>query len=79
MTIRFLITVLAVALMMADARAQGVGGMGGAGGGGGGRHQQRDKTDDKPEPAKPKVDEKAYNSALKSIPDKHYDAWGAVR
>ena len=81
MTTRILLAAFAIALMMANASAQGVGGMGGTGtggGGGGGRHQQRDKTD-KTEPAKPKVDEKAYNDALKTIPDKHSDAWGGMR
>jgi hypothetical protein len=72
---RILLTALAIALMMANASAQGVGGMGGTGGGGG-RHQQRDKTD---KTEKPKVDDKAYNAALKTIPDKHFDAWGGMR
>jgi hypothetical protein len=47
-------------------------------GGGGGRHKGGDtKTDDK----KPKVDEKAYNEALKRIPEpkEKYDPWGGAR
>lgn len=46
---------------------------------GGGRHQKGGdtKADDK----KPKVDEKAYNEALKRIPEpkEKYDPWGAAR
>ena len=30
------------------------------------------------EPAKPKADDKAYNSALKSFPDKQYDPWHGI-
>jgi hypothetical protein len=45
----------------------------------GGRHRPRDdstKTD-----KKPKVDEKAYNEALKRIPEpkEKYDPWGGAR
>jgi hypothetical protein len=48
-------------------------------GGGGGRHRGGDdkaKTDQKP-----KVDEKAYNEALKRIPDskEKYDPWSGAR
>jgi hypothetical protein len=74
-----------VALTIGGAQAQdassgpgAMGGMGGAGGGGGRHHGQQQK-DAKTEPAKPKVDEKAYNSALKAIPNKPYDAWHGVR
>jgi hypothetical protein len=48
------------------------------GGGGGKRHRGEDtKSDQK----KPKVDEKAYNEALKRIPDpkEKYDPWGVAR
>ena len=67
-----------LALTIASAQAQDAGGMGGMGGGGGRHHGQQQKND-KTTPAKPKVDEKAYNSALKGIPDKPYDAWHGVR
>jgi hypothetical protein len=53
--------------------------MGGMGGAGGGRHHGQQQKDAKGAPPKPKVDEKAYNSALKGIPDKPYDAWHGVR
>jgi hypothetical protein len=78
-TMRILATALAIALMMTSAGAQGVGGTGGMGGSGfGGRHQQGGKTAKTATP-KPKVDEKAYNAALKTIPDKPFDAWSGVR
>jgi hypothetical protein len=32
-----------------------------------------------PDPNKPKPDEKAYNAALKNLPDKQYDPWRGVR
>lgn len=69
------------ALTAASAQAQGVGGPGMGAGNGvgsfGGRKQQQSK---KPKTeAKPKVDEKAYNAALKSLPDKQYDPWHGVR
>jgi hypothetical protein len=76
LVMRVLVTALAIALMTADASAQGVGGMGGGAAGG---HQQPHGKTDKIEPAKPKVDEKDYNAALKSIPDKHPDAWSGMR
>jgi hypothetical protein len=61
----------AVGLTTVSASAQGMGGFGG-----GHKHQQKtDKTD----PQKPKVDDKAYNAALKSLPDKPYDPWRGTR
>ena len=68
----------AVGLATVNAHAQGMGGMGGGGmGGGGHKHQkQTDKTD----PQKPKADDKAYNAALKGIPDKPKpDPWQGAR
>lgn len=71
MTKKVMAAALAVALMMTGAQAQG-GGMSG-----GGRHQQRQKTDKTPTS---KADEKAYNAALKLIPDKKApDPWGNMR
>lgn len=48
-------------------------------GGGGGRHHKG--ADTKADDKKPKVDEKAYNEALKRIPDpkEKYDPWGGAR
>lgn len=76
-TLRILVAAFAFVLLTANAQAQGVGGTDGMGGGMGGRHQKQGKTT-KAEP-KPKVDEKAYNAALKGLPDKQYDAWHGVR
>jgi hypothetical protein len=43
---------------------------------GGGKHQgSREKS----EPRKPKVDEKAAQSALDKLPDKKFDPWQTVR
>jgi hypothetical protein len=68
--VRILGAALALSVMVASAQAQ----MGGPGGGG--RHQPFDKRNQKSgEPAKPKADDKAYSSALKSLPDKQYDPW----
>lgn len=67
-----LIATLDVTLMLGSARAQT------APAGFGGKnhdHTQNGKAD----PPKPKVDDKAYNSALKSLPDKQYDAWHGMR
>jgi hypothetical protein len=45
--------------------------------------RQHQMTQHKTEPDKPKVDEKAYDAALKSVPDKKSDQkrdpWGGVR
>jgi hypothetical protein len=45
--------------------------------------RQHQMTQRKTEPDKPKVDEKAYDAALKSVPDKKstqkQDPWGGVR
>jgi Spy/CpxP family protein refolding chaperone len=71
-----------MALITASVQAQDGGGMGGGMGGGGmggGRHHGQQQKNAKDAPAKPKVDEKAYNSALKGIPNKPYDAWHGVR
>jgi hypothetical protein len=69
-TTRLLMAAVALALLTASAQAQ-------VGGGGRGRqaHQQPEKSG----PQKPKTDDKAYNAALRNIPDKKYDAWHGVR
>jgi hypothetical protein len=79
-----LITMLVVLATMASgaapisAQTMGGEGMGGAGAGGGKGHRgsQDQKADAKP---KPKVDEKAYNSALTGIPDRKFDPWRGAR
>ena len=74
---------LATALTIVGAMAQsagpnmGGGGFGGFGGGGRGGHkhqEQKSSTADKP-----KVDEKAYQAALKSVPNKPSDPWSGAR
>ena len=71
---RFVVAVLALVLLVESAHAQAMGG--GSGGGGRKQHQQKaDKTDAQ----RPKVDDKAYNAALKSLPDKPYDPWRGAR
>jgi hypothetical protein len=68
-----------VALGAAPVSAQMMGG-GGTGGGGGGKghrgSQEGQKSDAKPTP---KVDEKAYSSALSGIPDRKFDPWKSAR
>jgi hypothetical protein len=66
---RILLLASAIALMTASAHAQGMGG-------GRKQHQQRA---DKADAQKPKADDKAYNAALKSLPDKPYDPWQGAR
>jgi hypothetical protein len=60
-----------IGLTTLSAYAQGMGGMGG-----GHKHQQKT---DKSDPQKPKADDKAYNAALKNLPDKPYDPWQGAR
>ena len=67
----------AIGLATVSAYAQGMGGMGGGMGGGGHKHQ---KQTDKTEPQKYKADDKAYNAALKGLPDKPKpDPWQGTR
>lgn len=76
---RWLIAILAVALMTASAQAQIAGPTGTEipGSGIGHNTSQNDaKATDAP---KAKSDEKAYNSALRNLPDKQYDPWRGVR
>jgi hypothetical protein len=47
-------------------------------GGGGQKHHQQ-KTERSATQTTPKVDEKAYNAALKTIPNKPYDPWFGTR
>jgi hypothetical protein len=80
-----LITAMAAVAMVALgaapvlAQMMGGGGTGGGGTAGSKGHrgsQEGQKTDAKPTP---KVDEKAYNSALSGIPDRKFDPWKSAR
>jgi hypothetical protein len=81
---RLITTMAAVAMVALGAapvlaQMMGGGGTGGGGMGGGKGHrgsQEGQKTDGK---ATPKVDEKAYNSALSGIPDRKFDPWNSAR
>jgi hypothetical protein len=70
---KLIITIMAAALLTESCCAQATGG-----GSGSGRKQHQQKAD-KPAAQKPKVDEKAYNAALKSLPDKPFDPWRGAR
>lgn len=70
----FLIAASSFALMSNSADAQS---MGGNPGGGGRKHQEQKS--DKTAAQKPKADDKAYNAALKSLPNKPFDSWYGVR
>jgi hypothetical protein len=72
-TVSMAIVLLASAfgLTTISAHAQGMGGLGG-----GHKHQQKT---DKNDPQKSKADDKAYNAALKNLPDKPYDPWQGAR
>jgi hypothetical protein len=72
---RFILATLLIALLVEGAHAQATGG-GGSGGGGRKQHQQKTNKNDT---QKPKADDKAYNAALKSLPDKPYDPWRGAR
>lgn len=71
-----IVAALSGALTIECAHAQA---MGGPGGGGGGGHKQHQQKTDKTDTTKPKADDKAYNAALKSLPDKPYDPWAGAR
>jgi hypothetical protein len=64
---------LTMALTMAGAYAQD------AGNGFGGGHKRHQQNAAKSDPQKPKADEKAYQAALRSVPDKHVDPWQGAR
>ena len=73
-TTAIMLLAFAIGLATVSAHAQG---MGGGMGGGGHKHQ---KQTDKTEPQKPMANEKAYNAALKSVPDKPKpDPWRGTR
>jgi hypothetical protein len=64
------VAILAFALTTGGCYAQAMGGSGS----GGGRKQHQQKAE-KPAAQTPKVDEKAYNAAIKRLPDKPFDPW----
>jgi hypothetical protein len=49
------------------------------GGTGGGQKRHQQKTDKSATQTAPKADDKAYNAALKSLPNKPYDPWFGAR
>ena len=69
--IKILAAALALGVMAASAQAQ-------MGSPGGGAHSFDKRKQKSGEPAKPKADDKAYSSALKSLPDKQYDPWHGI-
>jgi hypothetical protein len=70
---KLIITIMTVALLTQSCYAQA-----GGGGSSGGRKHHQQKTD-KPTATTPKADEKAYNAALKSLPNKPFDPWRGTR
>jgi hypothetical protein len=73
-TIRAIVfAILSLALLVSFAHAQQA-----TGGAGGGQKRHQQKTDKSAHTA-PKADEKAYNAALKSLPNKPYDPWFGAR
>ena len=69
---KLIIIIMTVALLTQNCYAQA----GGGGSGGGRKHQQKA---DKPTAQTPKADDKAYNAALKSLPNKPFDPWRGAR
>jgi hypothetical protein len=63
---RVFMAVLAVAILTVPASGQGFGG----------KHRRGDQ---KTDTSKTKVDEKAYESSLKSLPDQSFDPWHNMR
>ena len=69
---KLIIAIMTAALLTQNCYAQA----GGGGSGGGRKHQQKA---DKPTAQTPKADDKAYNAALKSLPNKPFDPWRGAR
>ena len=63
---RAIIAVLTIAILTVPASGQGFGG----------KHRRGEQKTDS---TKTKVDEKAYDSALKSLPDQSFDPWHNMR
>jgi hypothetical protein len=72
-TMAWAVTALVLTFLVSVAQAQQSGGGPGAGNGKK-RHQQKSDAT-----AAPKADDKAYNAALKSLPNKPYDPWAGTR
>jgi hypothetical protein len=66
---KLIITIMTAAMLTGSCYAQATGG---------GRKQHQQKAD-KPAEQTPKADEKAYNAALKSLPNKPFDPWRGAR
>jgi hypothetical protein len=64
--------ILCVAFLVSASNAQ-------TGGIGSGQKRHQQKTEKSATQTTPKADEKAYNAALKSIPNKPYDPWLGTR
>ena len=71
---KVVITILATVVLTEGCCAQATGGSGS----GGGRKHHQQKTD-KTAAQTPKADDKAYNAALKRLPDKPFDPWRGAR
>jgi hypothetical protein len=69
----WVVTAFALALLASVAQAQQTN-AGSPLGGGKRHHQQKSDTS-----SAPKADDKAYNAALKSLPNKPYDPWAGAR
>jgi hypothetical protein len=83
---RIFIVAAVIALLTVPAYSQVGGGMGGGsgmgrGGGGGGKGAKPPSADSTANAAKKKAEDKAFNDAVKKIPnsEKKYDPWGGVR
>jgi hypothetical protein len=74
---RIFLVGLIAALLTVTAYAQGIGGMSK----GGGRHRESNeqKADDAQKKKKAAESEKAYKSAIESLPDQKYDPWKNMR
>jgi len=72
---RYIAATLLIAPTIGSACAQATGG----GNPGSGGHKQHQQKTDKTDAQKPKADDKAYNAALKSLPNKPFDPWHGAR
>lgn len=69
---KFPLCVLAIALMTASAQAQTSADQGGG-------RQKSHHQEQTQKSATPKADDKAYNAALRGLPNKPYDPWSGAR
>jgi uncharacterized protein YdeI (BOF family) len=68
---KLLLAIFAIALTTATAMAQTSGGTGG--------RQKSHRQEQTGKSTAPKADDKAYNAALRSLPNKPYDPWNGAR